>query len=195
MFNNNFSTEEWKDIQGYENLYQVSSFGRVKSIIYNKIILPIDNGCGYFMVSLSKNLKTNYYFVHRLVAQTFIPNYFNLSVINHKDENKKNNCVDNLEWCTASENTKYSHCIPIIQLDKNKNIINIFESCTQASKILGGNPQYYAKVIRDNKTYKNSKWKYLHDYLFDANEDISDLFDDIDFNTKKRIAYQCFKIV
>ena len=100
--------EEWKDIKGYEGLYQISNKGRVKSL-YNKgkILTPGKDKDGYSIVSLYKNKikKTNK--VHRLVAQAFLSNPDNLPQVNHKDENKLNNCVENLEWCSVEYNINY----------------------------------------------------------------------------------------
>lgn len=105
--------EVWKDIKDYEGLYQISNLGRVKSLKYrksNKERILILNGAakhGYYMVGLCKNHKRKYVTVHRLVAEAFIPNPDNKPQINHKDENRRNNCVDNLEWVTAKENLNY----------------------------------------------------------------------------------------
>lgn len=103
--------EIWKDIPGYENLYQVSNIGNVRSLhnrYKNKEYLkPCINGKGYLLVSLCKNHSQKSINVHRLVAQVFIPNPNNLPCINHKDENKQNNNVDNLEWCTYQYNNTY----------------------------------------------------------------------------------------
>lgn len=113
--------EVWKDIPGFENLYQVSNFGNVKVLDRicnsaiknnNKVlrkgkILKQYNKRGYLQVSLSKNNKRYYFSVHRLVAMTFIPNPNNLPQINHKDENTLNNCIENLEWCTPKYNCNY----------------------------------------------------------------------------------------
>lgn len=110
--------EIWKDIEGYEGLYQVSNFGNVKSLnrtlkdkngrlkrYKGKKITGHANSNGYLRVPLSgKN-----YFIHRLVAKAFIENPDNLDVVNHKDFNPKNNLVDNLEWCTFDYNMKYSY--------------------------------------------------------------------------------------
>ena len=95
--------EIWKDVKGYEGLYQVSNFGNVKSLIRNKILKLSYSHNGYRLVSLRR--KT--FRVHRLVAEAFISNPNNFSWVNHKDENKENNCVDNLEWCSASYNINY----------------------------------------------------------------------------------------
>lgn len=118
----NKSIEEWKDIPGYEGMYQVSSFGRVKSVrkfkkskhgcniaLEEKVIRPFvkSKKANYLRVSLIKDGKRTKYSVHRLVAMAFIPNPNNLPQVNHKDENKENNRVDNLEWCDGKYNINY----------------------------------------------------------------------------------------
>ena len=102
--------EEWKDIQGYEGDYQVSSYGRIKSFKKNKekILKPQMHYKGYEFITLLKNGISKKYKVHRLVAEAFIPNPNNYPVVNHKDENKSNNNVKNLEWCTVSYNNIYN---------------------------------------------------------------------------------------
>lgn len=107
--------EIWKDIQGYEGLYQISSFGRVKSFHKWKrascteeyILNPTTAENDYANVTLYKNNRRKKFLVHRLVAEAFIPNPGNMPHINHKDENKLNNNVDNLEWCTPLYNNRY----------------------------------------------------------------------------------------
>ena len=101
--------EIWKNIAGYEGLYEVSSFGRVRSLRFGKtkILKPGKNKKGYLRVSLCKNGKQKTFFVHRLVAQAFLENPQNLPQINHKDENKQNNRLENLEWCSCDYNNNY----------------------------------------------------------------------------------------
>lgn len=97
--------EIWKEIKDYEGLYWVSNLGRVKSS--TKILKNRLSKRGYYIVTLYKNAKGVTKTVHRLVAKAFIPNPDDLPQINHKDENKLNNNVDNLEWCTAKYNCNY----------------------------------------------------------------------------------------
>lgn len=112
--------EIWKDVKGYEGLYQISNIGRVKSIRPLKpsndntdrqndhILTLVKPGrARYFYVCLSKDGKSSTERVHRLVAKPFIPNPYNLPCVNHKDENPLNNRVHNLEWCTQLYNTRY----------------------------------------------------------------------------------------
>ena len=99
--------EEWKEIPGYEGLYEVSNTGNVKSLIKNNIIKGFINKKGYIQVSLSKNGIIKKFSVHRLVAQAFLQNPYNLPQVNHRDEDKINNNVDNLEWCDAKYNNNY----------------------------------------------------------------------------------------
>ena len=104
--------ELWKDIPGYEGLYQVSNLGQVRSLNYAKKkgnikLLKSRKSSGYIRVTLVKHGKHKCFFVHRLVALCFIENPLNYPIINHKDENKENNRVDNLEWCSFWYNTNY----------------------------------------------------------------------------------------
>lgn len=108
--------EIWKDVKGYEGLYQVSNFGKIKSLSKNnhnygengKILKGINNK-GYLRVGLSKNGKAKQYPIHRIVAETFIDNVYNLPCVNHIDENKMNNRADNLEWCSIEYNNNYGN--------------------------------------------------------------------------------------
>lgn len=116
-----------KPVKGYEGYYEVDQFGRVYSV--DRLILVDDNGRqynkvlggkqmkqgmhskGYKIVSLTKEGKTKTVFVHRIVAEAFINNGDNLPMVNHKDEDKTNNFVENLEWCTAKYNRSYGKAI------------------------------------------------------------------------------------
>ena len=99
--------EYFKDIAGYEGLYKVSNLGNIKSFRLNKegtILKPYKNQKGYCMLRLCNKEGQKLKLVHRLVAEAFIPNPLNLKEINHKDENKENNTIDNLEWCDRKYN-------------------------------------------------------------------------------------------
>lgn len=113
--------EQWKDIKDYEGLYQVSNMGRIRSLdrlvkggygcqklIKGKIIKPYEAPSGYYKLSLYSHRKREMVYVHKTVAENWLPNPDNLPCINHKDENKKNNSVDNLEWCSYSYNNTYN---------------------------------------------------------------------------------------
>lgn len=113
--------EIWKNINGYEGFYCVSNMGRVKSVkrlirrndgtiqkTRSHILRLHQTGNGYYQVQLSKNNKSKYLLVHRLVAEAFLSNPENKKQVNHKDGNKKNNNVDNLEWMTCSENALHA---------------------------------------------------------------------------------------
>lgn len=119
---NNLPKEQWKDIKGFEGLYQISSYGRVKSLykevpnpknknkvfVYpEKIIKCQLDGCGYIRTQIFKNGKSTTIKVHREVAKAFLENPNNLPQVNHKDEDKTNNTLENLEWCTPEYNINY----------------------------------------------------------------------------------------
>ena len=99
--------EIWRDIKNYEGLYQVSNWGRVKTIKTQKIRKLVSNHKGYLLVKLCKNGISVGFSVHRLVAEAFIPNPDNLPQVNHINENKTDNRVENLEWCTNEYNHNY----------------------------------------------------------------------------------------
>ena len=107
----NLNNEEWKDIEGYDGLYQISNYGRVKSLHYSKekILKQTLTKTNYYQIRLSKNGITKQHYVHRLVAKMFVYNndIDNKTIINHKDENPMNNHYTNLEWCTQEYNINY----------------------------------------------------------------------------------------
>lgn len=106
--------EEWKDVVGYEGLYQVSNFGRVKSLekmrgafMQKEIIKKQIYSNGYLRCQLHKNGESRKIFIHRLVAEAFILNPDNKPQVDHIDRNRSNNSVENLRWCTAKENVLF----------------------------------------------------------------------------------------
>ena len=151
--------EVWKPVKNYEGLYEVSNFGRVRSLDRyvrlggkqksnqlvlkkGKILSERDNGHGYKAVHLTVNQITKDKYVHRLVAQAFLDNPNNLPEVNHKDENKANNCLDNLEWCTSQYNDYYGNHLktnskPVIMYDLQMNFIDEFKSISEAEKVTG----------------------------------------------------------
>lgn len=162
--------EYWKPVVGYEGHYQVSNFGRVKSIKFGKeIILKQKIKGGYYCVNLSKNNKVKTYLVHRLVAEAFISNPDNLPQVNHKDEDKTNNIYTNLEWCDAKYNTNFGTCIerrskkkskPVLQYDLEGNFIREWKSVTECG-MNGFNQGNVAACCRGElKKYKDFIWKY-----------------------------------
>ena len=187
--------EVWKDIVGYEGLYQVSNLGRVKSLKrkvyagrnrmrwqYERILSNNKtNGNGYIVVSLNKESKSKNKYVHRLVAEAFLENPNNYKYINHKDQNTFNNNVNNLEFCTAQYNSTYRdahikrglkfrnnlvNSKKVYQLDENENIIKEFPSMAEASRELGTNhTSIYACLNGKQKHAFGYKWKYADEEL------------------------------
>lgn len=120
--------EEWRDVVGYEGRYEVSNLGRVYSLPKRinsqyghngQQVAITDNGRGYKIACLSKDCKRKNHYVHRLVAQNFIPNPIGYEQVNHMDGNKSNNCVDNLEWCDVKYNAKHASENGLIPKGKN----------------------------------------------------------------------------
>lgn len=128
--------EEWKDVNGYEGLYRVSNLGRLYSVRRNKFMSFYDQH-GYKRLKIEKNGKEQDFAIHRLVAFAFLPNPDNLPFINHKDEDKENNRVSNLEWCTAKYNSNYSLSKPVAQYTKKGELVAVYLSAKEASKWTG----------------------------------------------------------
>ena len=129
-------SEIWKDVVGYEGLYKVSNKGDIYSVgrislqgrkIGGQSLKPICNKYGYLRVNLCKDGKVKSKYNHRIVAQAFVPNPNNYPAINHKDENKTNNYVENLEWCTYKYNANHGTRIKRITQTQSKKVkaINI----------------------------------------------------------------------
>lgn len=169
--------EEFRDIKGYEGLYQVSNYGRYKSFIkcqahpfIPRIMKVSFNHKGYLTV----HLFDKYLLCHRAVAQAFIPNPNNLPQVNHKDLNKQNPKVSNLEWCTNAENQKHSwqngsrnvsHMInatskKTIQYDLNMNKIAVYKSASEASRITGISQTGISECCRKNRKIKEYIFRY-----------------------------------
>lgn len=135
--------EIWKDIKDYDGVYQVNNLGKVKSKKNNKEIILKGGQTpkNYKQVELYKNGKCKIFYIHRLVAEAFIPNPNNFPLINHKDENKENNCVENLEWCNNSYNLMYGNTQnnkkrEILQYDIDNKFIRKWNSIMQVEREL-----------------------------------------------------------
>lgn len=163
--------EIWKPIIGYESRYIISNKGEIKSLKRNKV-LKKELRRNYWSIQLYDGNKFKHFSIHRLVGIHFVENPNNLPFINHIDENKLNNNANNLEWCTASYNINYGTCIqravekksiPVMQLDKNKNLINIFSSISEAeSKTKVHNPNIIKCCKGERKTAGGYIWKYAN---------------------------------
>ena len=152
--------EIWKDCKGYEGSYQVSNLGRIWSIKRQKYLKGCEDKDGYLRVNLTaKNGKVKTERVHRLVAIAFIPNPLGLPVVNHKDENKQNNMVDNLEWCSVRYNNIYSKGKPIICVELNR----VFDCSQSAMRELGINGSDIRKCCKEQgKTAGGYHWRYYY---------------------------------
>ena len=181
--------EIWKSIDGYEGLYEVSDLGNIKSLerlcksrgkrfrpTKEMIKKQVPNKQGYMLISLSKNSKCKNFSVHRLVAKAFIPNPNNFPQVNHKDENKANNEVSNLEWCTCAYNNSYGSRMKKIAcalkgktinnkaiycLNKKGKLLYIFNSAIEASKYFNIDNSGICKAANKKlTTYGGFMWRW-----------------------------------
>ena len=178
--------EIWKDIPGLNNKYEASNLGRIRSTDFcvvgkmmgktftrkNKstILKPILNRSGYHCVMISSNFngKPGTLLVHRLVALAFLENKHNHPQINHKDENKLNNNVSNLEWCSAKYNSNYGNAHApkfrkVDMLSLNGEYIKSFISITEAAKFVGANRSHITSCCKNSPGYYSCcgyKWRY-----------------------------------
>lgn len=196
--------EIWKAIKDYEGLYEISNLGRIKSLkriekFYHnnndKILIRSKCSNGYLKIVLSKNNLHKNYMIHRLVAEAFIPNPENKPTVNHKDGNKQNNCVDNLEWATYSENIQHAYNLglnyssdklkgragklskmskSVYQIDRNKNkILNQYYSVREAERQTKIKAQSICNCCNNKKSCKTAggyKWCYVQDYNTNYNK-------------------------
>lgn len=181
--------EEWKDIKGYEGLYQVSNLGRVKSLertvtrkdgrkrtIRERILKPTPDRGGYLLVSLSKGSgKSKVFKVHRLDCEAFHENPESKPCVNHIDENKINNAVSNLEWCTYEENINYgtrtvrsakaiakARSKPVGQYTRGGVLVKVWQSTREVERQLGFFSGHISEVARGKlKTAYGYVWKYI----------------------------------
>ena len=172
----NNEVEIWKDISGYEGMYQVSNLGRVKSFKQGKERILKPGSCrGYLLVGLSKNGKMKTYTVHRLIAQAFIPNPNNLPELNHIDEDKTNNKLENLEWCNRKYNNNYGTRIqrvaekmtngktskPVLQYTKAGEFVREWKSTKDVQRNLGYDHSLISKCCNEKR---NSAYNFVWTY-------------------------------
>lgn len=186
--------EIWKPVVGYEGLYEVSNLGRVRSVsrivhtkrgndeydyhVKGKVVEPQERRHGYLAVFLygkeSKNGRFTQKSVHRLVAEAFIPNPNGYSEVNHRDENKQNNVLENLEWCDHKQNCHHGTAIkrrvakqvngkkskPVDQLDMNGRYIKTFPSMQEASRNGYAAANVYRAIHGQYSHAYGYKWRY-----------------------------------
>lgn len=156
--------EMWKDIPKYEGLYQASNLGRIKRLYKNgkqKILKQVNDVNGYLRVNLSKNNVIKNAQVHRLIAITFLGESY--LTVNHKDENKHNNKLSNLEYMTIQKNIQYSKCKTILQFDKKNNFIRKWDSIAQIEETLKINNGNISKCCKGRrKTAGGYVWRYCY---------------------------------
>lgn len=180
----------WKDVSGYEGLYQVSNLGEVRSLgryinsgitdkrfLRGRTLKPKVRKEGYLEVALYKNHRKKWITVHRLVAKTFIPDPEHLPQVNHKDENKENNKVGNLEWCSAQYNINYGtrnvrmansntngkQSKPILQISLDGRLIKLWPSLREAERH-GFDHRHISACCRGKvMTAGGYRWKYAEE--------------------------------
>lgn len=169
--------EMWKDIKGYEGLYQISSLGNVKGK-RGKLLKPQKREHGYLGVDLyDKNHKQRRYSIHRLVAIAFIPNPNNYLEVNHINENKTDNTIENLEWVSHKINSNHGtrgkrislknkngkKSKAIAQFTKDGKLLNIYPSMVAIKRIHGYEQSNICKCVQNDKNYNHAygyKWRY-----------------------------------
>lgn len=177
--------EEWRDIKGYEGLYQVSDIGRVRSLKQRtkggfhvldvpKIRKPSVSKKGYLWLSLYNEDGRRFYAVHRLVAEAFVPNPGKLNEVNHKDEDKRNNSAGNLEWCDRVYNMNYGTCVErftmnnpnrrtVLQYTADGVLVNSYASSMDAHRATGIDNSAITKCCLGRTYFKTAGgyvWRY-----------------------------------
>lgn len=166
--------EIFREIEGFEGLYAVSNFGRIKSLRKNIYLRYAANNAGYAIVILSKGGNQYKFYVHRLVAKAFVPNEKGYNEINHIDEVKTNNVSENLEWVNHSQNMRHgtirsriskaqtnrSNSRTILQSDLEGNPIKIWPSAKEIERVLGFAPSYVSACCR-------GEFKQCHNFRFE----------------------------
>ena len=167
--------EVWKPVPGYEGLYEVSNYGRVKSLCAGRwrkemIRRLVADKDGYMTVCLKKDGTVKNLKVHRMVAFAFIPNPQQFPEINHRNELRYDNRVENLEWCSSQYNQTYKGkhlrcCKPVYQMDMDGNIIKTYKSINDAAAAVNVTPSHLSTVLskrrKRNVTAGGFRWSYV----------------------------------
>lgn len=165
---------EWRSVKGYDGRYLVSNTGLIYSKISNKVLKHNKMSNGYLSVELFKDGKSKRLLIHRIVAEAFIDNPESLPIVNHKDEDRTNNSVDNLEWCTQKYNANYGNAlekkkrnrtvsdavknslllgsksrqISVLQFTKSGEFLKRFNSAVEAGRILKINASHIGETCK-----------------------------------------------
>jgi hypothetical protein len=177
---------EWIDIKGYEGLYKINRQGQIKRLkgyqaSEERILTPIDNGRGYLGVGLCKNGKKKRFYIHRLMAETFILNPEKKEQVNHLNGVKSDNRLENLEWATRSENQRHMYEVlgykgantgrfgalcakskAVVQMDLNGVILNTFTAVMEAQRCTGiSESNIRSCIYKKHKHAGGFKWAYI----------------------------------
>lgn len=161
---------EWREVKEYSH-YEVNQFGEIRHKVRKHILKPRSNKGGYLYVNFKIDGKNTNFAVHRIVANAFIPNPNGYTEINHKDYDRTNNCVDNLEWITSSQNKQHAYLKEVNkssrgkaveQYSKDGNYIQTFESITEAAKVINCCVAAISNCcLGRTKTSQGFRWKFV----------------------------------
>ena len=166
--------EQWKPIKGYEELYEISSYGNICIKTKEKKFKLNKNSRGYIVITFTKNKIQKSYSVHRLVAEAFIPNPENKPQVNHINGDKTDNRVENLEWCTGSENMKHCYknnlqkkrCKRVTQYTLDNQFVKTWDSLIQIEKELNINHSKISMVCNGKrKNAGNYIWRFANEKI------------------------------
>lgn len=147
-----------RDIKDYEGLYGITSCGKVWSYRSKKFLKPSKDKYGYLYVILCVNCERKKYLIHRLVAMAYIPNPNSLPTVNHKDENKTNNSINNLEWMSNRDNVIYSQGKRILCIEQNET----YNSISDIARLLNVSIQAVSKAIKNNTPCQGLHFKFIN---------------------------------
>ena len=151
-----------KDIKGYEGLYAITTEGDVYSYKYKKFLVPRAYSKGYLRVQLFKDGQSKMYRVHRLVAEAYIPNPDNLPQVDHIDNDKTHNYVNNLQWITSRDNVRKGRNKPILQFDLDGNFIREWKCAADVGKV----------AVKSINNCLKGRYKTAYGYIWKYKEDI-----------------------